>query len=256
MTKFVSTGTGVELEIPSERIDLSAIAFETQNYIGGEWRDSRSGATIDVLNPATGAVLTSVAAGDADDVADAVKAADAARKQWRRTTPRQRMEMMLALADRMDEHAAVLGGIEVANTGKPYPFGGMEIGFAADNLRFFAGCARNLEGKAVGEYMEGFTSMIRREPLGVTAGIVPWNYPMCMAIWKIGPALAAGNTVILKPAEETPLTTLALARLAEGIFPPGVINVVNGTGAEVGDAIVRHPGIAMVRSRARRLWAS
>lgn len=246
MTKFVSTHTGQGMEIPSERIDLGAATFETQNFIGGEWRESRSGKTIDVLNPATGATLASVAAGDAQDVDDAVSAATAALKQWRRTTPRQRMEMMLALADRMSQHEALLGGIEVANTGKPYPFGAMEVGFAADNLRFFAGCARNLEGKAVGEYMEGFTSMIRREPLGVTAGIVPWNYPICMAIWKIGPALAAGNTVILKPAEETPLTTLALARLAEDIFPAGVINVVNGTGAEVGDPIVRNPGIAMV----------
>jgi len=234
------------MEVASDRIDLDQVTFETQNYVNGEWRDSRSGRTIDVLNPATGNVLASVAAGDAQDVADAVAAADSARKQWRRTTPRQRMEMMLELADRMAEHQAELGGIEVANTGKPYPFGPMEIGFATDNLRFFAGAARNLEGKAVGEYMEGFTSMIRREPLGVTAGIVPWNYPICMAIWKIGPALAAGNTVLLKPAEETPLTALALARLSEGIFPKGVINIVNGTGADVGAAIVKHPRIAMV----------
>lgn len=246
MTKFVSTHSGQGVEIPSDRIDLSAVTFETSNFIGGEWRESRSGETIDVLNPATGKVLASVAAGDQHDVADAVAAADSARRQWRRTTPRERMEMLLALADRMTENEGLLGGIEVANTGKPYPFGPMEVGFAADNLRFFAGCARNLEGKAVGEYMDGFTSMIRREPLGVTAGIVPWNYPICMAIWKIGPALAAGNTVVLKPAEETPLTALALARLAEDILPPGVLNVVNGTGSEVGDAIVRHPGIAMV----------
>jgi betaine-aldehyde dehydrogenase/aminobutyraldehyde dehydrogenase len=246
MTKFVSTHTGIATEIPSERIDLSAVTFETQNFIGGQWRESRSGKTIDVLNPATGALLTSVAAGDAQDVADAVDAAQAARAEWRRTTPRQRMEMILALADRISEHEAELGGIEVANTGKPYVFGQMEVNFAADNLRFFAGCARTLEGKAAGTYSAGFTSMIRRDPLGVTAGIVPWNYPICMAVWKIGPALAAGNTVVLKPAEETPLTTLALARLAEDIFPAGVLNVVNGTGPDVGDAIVRHPGIAMV----------
>lgn len=246
MTKFVSYATGLSTELPSERVDPAALTLETQNFIGGDWRPSSDGTTIDVLNPATGSLITSVAAGTAADVDAAVQAASAAYRSWRRTSPRQRMEMMLALADRMIEHQADLGGLEVLNTGKPYVFGPMEVGFAADNLRFFAGCARNLEGKAVGEYLEGFTSMIRREPLGVTAGIVPWNYPICMAIWKIGPALAAGNTVVLKPAEETPLTALALARLTENIFPAGVINVVNGSGSGVGDAIVRHPGISMV----------
>ena len=118
--------------------------------------------------------------------------------------------------------------------------------FSADNLRFFAGAARTLEGKAAAEYVEGYTSIIRREPLGIVAGITPWNYPLMMAVWKLGPALAAGNAQIMKPAEQTPLTTLRFAELAQDILPPGVLNVITGDGVPVGDGLVRHPDVALV----------
>jgi betaine-aldehyde dehydrogenase/aminobutyraldehyde dehydrogenase len=146
----------------------------------------------------------------------------------------------------IDENAEELTRLEVQNVGKPMSIAGDEMPFSADNLRFFAGAARNLEGKSAGEYVEGYTSMIRREPLGIVAGITPWNYPLMMAIWKAGPALAAGNVEILKPAEQTPLTTLRLAELAQEFLPPGVLQVVTGDGLPVGDALVRHPAIRLV----------
>jgi 1-pyrroline dehydrogenase len=156
------------------------------------------------------------------------------------------MELLLKLADAIDENAEELTQLESQNVGKPTAIAGDEMPFSADNLRYFAGAARHLEGKAAGEYVEGYTSLIRREPLGIVAGITPWNYPLMMAIWKIGPALAAGNVQIMKPAEQTPLTTLRLAELAQEFLPPGVLQVVTGDGVPVGDALVRHPDIRLV----------
>ena len=150
------------------------------------------------------------------------------------------------LADAIDENAEELTQLESQNVGKPTAIAGDEMPFSADNLRYFAGAARHLEGKAAGEYVEGYTSLIRREPLGIVAGITPWNYPLMMAIWKIGPALAAGNVQIMKPAEQTPLTTLRLAELAQEFLPAGVLQVVTGDGIPVGDALVRHPDIRLV----------
>ncbi len=156
------------------------------------------------------------------------------------------MELLLALADLIDEHADELAKLESLNVGKPMSIAVDEMPFSADNLRFFAGAARTLEGKSAGEYVEGYTSIVRREPLGIVAGITPWNYPLMMVVWKLGPALAAGNCQILKPAEQTPLTTLRFAELAQEVLPPGVLNVITGDGVPVGDGLVRHPDIALV----------
>jgi 1-pyrroline dehydrogenase len=217
-------------------------------FIGGEWVDSASGATQSVINPATGETIAEVPAAGEEDVDRAVRTARTAFDDvWFDSTPGERARMMLRLADAIDEHAEELGRLESENVGKPYALTmSEELPVISDNVRFFAGGARLLEGRAFGEYMKGYTSMLRREPVGVVGQIVPWNYPLMMAIWKIGPALAAGNCVVLKPSEWTPLTVLRLAELAADIFPPGVFNVVTGDGVPAGDALVRHPGIGMV----------
>ncbi len=162
------------------------------------------------------------------------------------TTPAERSGMLHRLADVLEENAEELAQLESRNVGKPISSARGELPYIVNNLRFFAGVARDIEGKSAGEYMRGYTSMIRREPVGVISQIAPWNYPLMMAVWKIGPALAAGNTVVLKPSEQTPLTTLRMAELAADIFPRGVLNVVTGDGEPVGAGIVRHPGRDMV----------
>jgi 1-pyrroline dehydrogenase len=225
---------------------MSTTVEQARNYVGGEWVDAVEGGTQEVINPATGEVIGEVPRGGRADVDRAVEAAKQALPEWRETTPQERAEALLKLADALDEHADELRSLETANVGKPQSVVHDEIPVSADNLRFFAGAARLLEGKAAGEYMRGYTSMIRREPVGVVGQIAPWNYPLMMAVWKIGPALAAGNTVVLKPSEQTPLSTLVLARLAGEILPPGVLNVITGDGEPVGAGIVRHPDVRMV----------
>lgn len=225
---------------------MSVSVTRHQMFIGGEWVDSVSGETMEVLNPATGAVIAEVPRGTTEDVARAVAAAKKAWSTWQDKTPKDRMELLLALAAIVDEHAEELARLESLNVGKPWWVAKDEPGLIADNLRFFAGAARNLEGKAAAEYVEGYTSIIRREPLGIVAGICPWNYPLFMAMWKAGPALAAGNVQIIKPAEQTPLTMLRFAELAQELLPPGVLQVVTGDGVPVGDALVRDPSIALV----------
>ena len=216
-------------------------------FIGGEWVDPVKGETQDDLNPATGEAIAKVAVADKEDIDRAVAAAQKAYDEvWFDTPPKERAGMLLKLADALDAHADEFARLESIDVGKPITLSKGDIPFVSDNLRFFAGAARCQEGKATGEYERGFTSMIRREPLGVVAGICPWNYPLMMAIWKIGPALAAGNTSIIKPAQITPLTTLYLAELAAEILPPGVFNVVTGKGAVIGDAITRHPAVRLV----------
>lgn len=217
-----------------------------ENFIGGGWRPAAAGGTDEVLNPATGEVLAEVPSSDAADVDAAVAAAAEAFATWGRTTPRERSEKLLALADAVEENLEELKRLEMANVGKPVSIIDFEFDLTVDNLRFFAGAARCLGTQAAGEYLEDHTSMLRRDPLGVCVGIAPWNYPLNMATWKLGPALAAGNTFILKPSELTPLTALKLAELAADIFPPGVFNVVCGQGETAGDALVRHPDVAMV----------
>ncbi|HEY8637230.1 MAG TPA: gamma-aminobutyraldehyde dehydrogenase [Candidatus Limnocylindrales bacterium] len=217
-----------------------------QQHIGGEWVDAASGETLDVENPADGKVIAKVQASDAEDVDRAANAAATAFETWRHTTPAERSLMLLKLADAIEERADEIGRLESKNAGKPVGVAIDEIPVMVDNLRFFAGAARVMEGKAANEYMAGHTSFIRREPVGVVASIAPWNYPIMMAGWKIGPALAAGNTVILKPSARTPLTALVLAEIAADIFPPGVLNVITGTGATIGDPLVAHPKVGMI----------
>ncbi|MEU4222758.1 gamma-aminobutyraldehyde dehydrogenase [Nonomuraea sp. NPDC026600] len=220
--------------------------MEMRNFIGGEFADPLDGEWAPVLDPATGETIARAPRSGPDDVDRAVAAAAAAFPDWAATTPGERALALLKLADAIEEHAAELAELESANAGKPlHVVKSDEIGTMADNLRFFAGAARCLEGKAAGEYVAGYTSMLRREPVGVVGQITPWNYPMMMAVWKIGPALAAGCTSVLKPAPTTPVTTVRLAELAAGIFPPGVLNVVVG-GNEPGAALVEHPGVELV----------
>jgi betaine-aldehyde dehydrogenase/aminobutyraldehyde dehydrogenase len=219
---------------------------EFRNLVAGELVDGVDGALRDVLNPATGAVIARVPEGAEADVERAIAAARAARIPWRDTTPGRRMELMLALADAVDAHAGELAALESANVGKPVSLAAEELPICSDELRFFAGAARTLSAPAAGEYGEGYTSMVRREPLGIVGQIAPWNYPLMMAIWKIAPALAAGNVVVLKPSELTPMSTLRFAELAAEILPAGVLNVITGDGAGVGVPIVRHPAISMV----------
>jgi 1-pyrroline dehydrogenase len=216
------------------------------NFIGGKSVPAASGRTDDVHNPATGEVLAQVASSEATDVDHAVESAKQASGEWAAKTPRERSEALLALAKLIDDNVDELSAIEMRNVGKPQSIIGIEMDLSADNLRFFAGAARNMEAKAAGEYLADHTSYLRRDPLGVVAGIAPWNYPLNMAVWKFGPALATGNTIVLKPSELTPLSLLRFAELAADILPPGVLNVVCGQGETAGDAIVRHPDVRLV----------
>jgi 1-pyrroline dehydrogenase len=216
------------------------------NHIGGEWVPAADGATDDVLEPATGKVIGAVPSSGAADVDAAVRAAQAAYGEWSALTPRARSERLGALAKLIEEHLEEISAIESRNVGKPVSIMEFELDLAMDNWRWFSSAGRFLEGKAAGEYIEGYTSMTRREPLGVVGSIAPWNYPFGMATWKVGPALAVGNTVVLKPSELTPYSALKLAELAAEALPAGVLNVVCGQGETAGAALVEHPGVAMV----------
>jgi 1-pyrroline dehydrogenase len=216
-------------------------------YIGGEWVKSGRGEDEPNIDPSTGETADTVQVGTREDADTAAEAAQKAYDEvWFDTPPKERSAMMFKLADAMEADTDNLAKLEAEDVGKPISVSAADIPFIIDNLRFFAGAARHLEGKSAAEYEKGFTSIIRREPLGVTVGICPWNYPLMMAIWKLGPALAAGNTSILKPAEITPRTTLRLAELSQDILPPGVFNVVTGHGSEIGDQLVKHPLVRLV----------
>jgi betaine-aldehyde dehydrogenase len=217
-----------------------------QNFIDGEPVAS-GGETEAVLNPATGEELARAPISSAEDVDRAVQAARRAFEGWSATTPAQRAGALLAIADLIEDHADEIARLEALNAGKPIEaVTNDEIPVMADNLRFFAGAARCLEGRSAGEYMEGYTSFTRREAVGVIGQVTPWNYPLMMAIWKFGPAIAAGNTVVLKPAETTPITTVRLAELAAEILPKGVLNVVMGPGRPTGEALINHPEVDML----------
>ncbi len=225
---------------------MATTAESLSNFIDGEAVASE-GETEAVLNPATGEELARAPRSSAADVDRAVQAARRAFDGWSGTTPAQRAQALLALADLVEEYGEEIARLEALNAGKPIAaVTNDEIPVMADNLRFFAGAARCLEGRAAGEYMEGYTSFTRREAVGVIGQITPWNYPLMMAIWKIGPALAAGNTIVLKPAETTPMTTVRLAELAADILPRGVLNVVIGPGDPTGQALIAHPEVDMV----------
>ena len=215
-----------------------------QMFINGEWLPSSDGATESVINPATEETITCAPRATRQDVDRAVKSAVAAFPRWAEATPGARAPFKLA--DRIETWIEPLAQLESHNVGKPLEVAGDDIEFAVDNLRFFAGTARSMEARACGEYISRHTSLIRREPLGVVASIAPWNYPLLTAIWKIGPALAVGNTIVLKPSELTPLTSLKLAECSAQTFPAGVLNMVTGHGVPVGATLVEHPNVAMV----------
>jgi acyl-CoA reductase-like NAD-dependent aldehyde dehydrogenase len=225
---------------------VSTTVSKHQNLVGGEWVDAAGGETMEVLNPATGETIAEVPRSSADDVDRAVQAAKKALPEWLETTPGERAEMLLKLAEALDQHAEELAELESQNVGKPLSAARDEMPVASDNIRFFAGAARLLEGKSAGEYMRGYSSWLRREPIGIVGGIAPWNYPLMMAVWKLAPALAAGNVQVLKPSEQTPLSTLRFAQLAADILPAGVLNVVTGDGVPAGEAIVKHPDVRLV----------
>lgn len=220
------------------------------HWINGRWSESRDGGSMPILNPATGGVMATVTDGSAADVDAAVRAAHKAfyDGRWSKLTPAARSLALFRLADLLEQRAEEFGRIESANAGKPHANLTMagDLPFAVDNLRFFAAAARDTHGTRAGEFAAGYTSMFRREPVGVVGQITPWNYPLLMAVWKLGPALAAGCTVVLKPAPTTPLTTLMLgALIAEAGIPDGVVNVVTG-GNATGQALVEHPDVRMV----------
>ncbi|KQV71653.1 phenylacetaldehyde dehydrogenase [Nocardioides sp. Root122] len=217
-----------------------------RNFIDGAYVDAGSGTTSEVVNPATGQVVAHAPVSGADDVDAAYDAAQRASAEWGRTTPSERQQALLKLADSIEAHAEELIALESENTGKIKALtASEEIPPMVDQLRFFAGAARVLEGKAAGEYMAGHTSWVRREPIGVVGQVTPWNYPLLMAMWKIGPALAAGNTVVLKPSDTTPESTLRLAELASEFLPAGTLNVVTGD-RDTGRLVVEHPTPALV----------
>ncbi len=217
-----------------------------RNVIAGEPVDSR-GELEEIVNPATGEQIALAHNSTLQDVDAAVGAARQAFASWSRTTPAQRSEALLALAEIIERHGDEIARMEATDAGKPIEaVKSDEIPVMADNLRFFAGAARCLEGRAAGEYMEGHTSFVRREAVGVIGQVTPWNYPLMMAIWKIAPALAAGNTVVLKPAETTPLSTVRFAEWASGVLPPGVLNVITGRGEPAGQALIEHSDVDMV----------
>jgi betaine-aldehyde dehydrogenase len=225
----------------------TATQTKLQNFINGELVDPADGATEEVVNPATGETIAEAPLSTEEDVDRAVKAARGAFEDWSTKPPNERSAALLAMADLIEERADEIADLESADAGKPRgAFLEDEIPFMVDNLRFFAGAARCLEGRAAGEYMEAHTSIIRREAIGVVGQITPWNYPLMMAIWKIGPALGAGNTVVLKPAETTPVTTLKFAEWCAEILPAGVFNVIGGHGEPAGSSLVSHDDVDMV----------
>lgn len=217
-----------------------------QQFIGGEFVDAADGRQADVINPADDQVIGQVPASSAEDVDRAVNAAAKAFETWKDTTPQDRSLLLLKLADRLEEKADELGRLESANAGKPVGAAIDEMATSVDLFRFFAGAARVMDGLAANEFIAGHTSIIRRDPIGVVASIAPWNYPLYMATWKLGPALATGNTVVLKPSARTPLSALAFAEILAEVFPPGVVNVLSGSGGDIGDSLVGHPKVRMI----------
>jgi betaine-aldehyde dehydrogenase len=216
------------------------------NFVNGESVDSVDGPTADIISPVTGDAYASAPVSTAEDVDRAMRAAATAFESWRDATPSDRQRALLRLADAIESRADEVVKVESQNTGKPIGLThSEEIPPMVDQIRFFAGAARCLEGRSAGEYMTGHTSMVRREPIGVCAQVTPWNYPIMMAIWKVAPALAAGNTIVLKPSDTTPASTLLLAEIAAEFFPAGVLNVVTGD-RDTGRALVEHPIPAMV----------
>jgi aminobutyraldehyde dehydrogenase len=221
--------------------------MNTKLLIKGKFVTGKGDHKEQILDPATGKVIAEVAEASEDQIIAAVEGANAAFATWARVAPKDRATMLLKLADRVEAEAQVFADLESRNCGKPLAAVlNDEIPAIADVFRFFAGAARTQHGLAAGEFIPGYTSMTRRDPIGVVASIAPWNYPLMMAAWKLSPALAAGNTVVIKPSEQTPLTTLKLAQLLAEIFPPGVVNVICGRGKSVGAPLIAQPQVRMI----------
>src|SRR3954468_500273 len=245
-TSFSSKAWTYSLSSSPISNDRSSVMTKVQNFIGGELVDSVSGATMPLVDPATGEEYARAPISNEADIDNAYAAASKAFADWKRTTPSHRQKALLDFADDIEKNAQALVEAEGRNTGKPnHVTMAEEIPPMVDQIRFFAGAARLLEGISAGEYMENHTSWIRREPVGVIGQVAPWNYPMMMAIWKFVPAVAAGNTVVIKPSDTTPVTTVMLAEIAARHFPPGVLNVVCGDRA-TGAAVVAPPAPEMV----------
>jgi betaine-aldehyde dehydrogenase len=223
-----------------------AFVQDYSQFIDGRWVPAMQGGSTLIADPSTGKVMAAVPCSTEADVDAAVAAAQRAAPEWATTPPSERAAALRSLADALDASLETLALLESANAGKPLAAARREVTRSADRLRFFAGAAQSMWGLPAGEYVRGATSFVRREPVGVAGLITPWNYPLHMASWKVGPALAAGNTCVLKPADLTPVTALELARLSEGLLPPGVLNVVCGDGKVTGAAVARHPGVDMV----------
>jgi 1-pyrroline dehydrogenase len=217
-----------------------------QQFIGGQFVDAASGETLDVYNPANAQVIAKVPASTKEDVDRAVNAADKAFLTWKQTTPQDRSLILLKIADALEGAADEIGRLESQNAGKPVGAAIDEMSTCVDLFRFFAGANRVMDGLAANEFLAGHTSIIRRDPIGVVASIAPWNYPLYMASWKLGPALATGNTVVLKPSIRTPLSALRFAEILAEHLPAGVVNVLSGSGSEIGDELVGHPKVRMV----------
>jgi 1-pyrroline dehydrogenase len=226
-------------------LEATLTELQLEHFVDGKWLDGKGGASFPLIDPSTGVEVSRAPIASPEVVDAAVAAAREAFTAWRLTTPKERAQYLLKLADRVEESSEEFARLESRNVGKPITNAAEELPLIVDLIRFYAGAVRVSEGTATGEYERGSTSLVLRQPIGVVGLITPWNYPLLEAIWKIGPALAAGNTVVLKPSEITPVTTVLLAKLAADIFPAGVFNVVLGDGS-TGAAIVNHPGIGMV----------
>ncbi len=249
---MTTTAPGAETAHPEVRRSLGAPLLQDgdlpspRHFIDGASREGSSGLAIDVVNPSTGEVFAQVPQGTAEDVDLAVASALAARREWAATTPRARSEILHRIADRIEEHLELLVRLEATNCGKPMAVAQDDIGSCVDTFRFMAGAVRAQTSMAAATYAEGHLSVILREPVGVVGVVTPWNYPLLMAAWKLAPILAAGNTVVLKPSEQTPLSTCRFAELVADLLPPGVLNIVTGYGLEVGARLSAHPDIDLV----------
>ena len=244
-TATTTSGTVRRAAEPSSLLPTDALP-PGQHFIAGEFRPGTTNETQSVVDPSTEATICEVAQGSAADADAAVLAALEAKEAWGRTLPKKRAEILLAIADRLAENADLLARLEALNTGKPLMVAEDDIAGSIDSFRFMAGAARATTSLAAGEYAEDHLSVILREPLGVVGVVTPWNYPLLMAAWKIAPILAAGNTIVLKPSEQTPLTTLKFAELTADLLPPGVFNVVTGLGPVIGARLAEHPKVDMI----------
>ncbi|MEV0181812.1 aminobutyraldehyde dehydrogenase [Streptomyces sp. NPDC050625] len=245
-TAPTSTTSGVRRTVGLRPLITEADLPPARHFIDGNFAEGSTERVIDVVDPCSEAVIARIPEGTAEDIDRAVTAAVAAKAGWARRVPKERSELLHAIADRLAENTDLLSRLESANTGKPLAVSQDDVAMTIDTFRFMAGAVRATTSMSAGDYAENHLSLILREPVGVVGVVTPWNYPLLMAAWKIAPILAAGNTLVLKPSEQTPLTTLKLAEIVDDLLPPGVLNVVNGHGAVVGARLAEHPDVDMI----------